>query len=157
MVKEDAFNASKAAYSMYGDLLKAVIEEVGMEKALSLHAKTGECAGAMLAGKTKEELGDKPLDLRTLGAVFARCLQPLGYGTEAEETPTAMKLRVSQCPFYEAMKAAGFDHKTIESMCSRTVAGEVAAFKKSYPQASGSLKFRAAPDQPCVEEWVLEN
>jgi hypothetical protein len=157
MVKEDAFNASKAAYSMYGDFLKAVIEEVGMEKALSLHAKTGECAGTMLAGKTKEELGDKPLDLRTIGAVFSRCFEPLGYGIEAEETPTATKLRVSQCPFYEAMKAAGFDHKTIESMCSRAGTVVLAAFKKSYPQASGSLKFRAAPDQPCVEEWVLQD
>ena len=55
-----------------------------------------------------------------------------------------------------AFKSAGLDDKTIELLCSGMSAAEFAEEKKVCPQLSMCLKFRSAPDQPCVQEYALE-
>ena len=81
----------------------------------------------------------------------------LGFACEIEEDPASLKITAFQCPIYDGFKSAGLDDKTIELLCSGMAAAEFAEEKKAFPQLSMCLKFRSAPEQPCVEEVVLEN
>lgn len=67
-----------------------------------------------------------------------------------------MTVTVGPCPFYEGLRAAGLDHATVEAMCQRGVALGYAKLSQAFPGFSGVLRFRAAPGQPCVEEFALE-
>ena len=156
MAREDAFDAAKAAFGMYGGFLKDVAQEIGMEKALAFHAKQGEALGAMTAGMTKEQLGDKQFDMKTFASVLSGGYQMLGIAYEIEENPASLKITAFQCPIYEGLGSAGLDDKTIELLCSGMSAAEFAEEKKVFPQLSMCLKFRSAPEQPCVEEYALE-
>jgi hypothetical protein len=156
MAREDAFDAAKAAFGMYGGFLKDVAQEIGMEKALALYAKQGQPFGAMMAGMTKEQLGDKEFDVKTFASVLSGGYQMIGLAYEIEENPASLKITVSQCPIYEGLKSAGLEDKTIELLCSGMSAAEFAEEKKVFPQLSMCLKFRSAPEQPCVEEYALE-
>jgi len=156
MAREEAFNAAKAVSSILGGFFKDVANEIGLEKALSLYAKQGEVFGAMMAGTAKERLGDKEFDMKTFASVLSRVFQMCGFTYELEDTPTSIKVSGFQCPFYEGFKSAGLDDQTIEALCSRMGAAEYAEYKKVFPQLSGRLKFRSAPDQPCIEEFELE-
>ena len=156
MAREDAFNGAKSACAMLGGFLKDVEQEIGMEKALLLYGRQGEPLGSMLAGITKQQLGDKEFDFKTFAAVLSGAYQMFGLTYEIEENATSTKVRVFQCPIYEGFKEAGLDHQTTEALCNRMAAVEYAELKKVIPQLCGSLKFRSAPDQPCVEEFVLE-
>ncbi len=156
MAREDAFNAAKATNALLGEFLKNVANEIGMEKAISLRAKPGEVVGAMMAGMVKERLGDKEFDMKTFASVLSGFFEMCGYTYELEDTPTSIRARCFQCPCYEGSKSVGLDDQTIEAICSRFVAAEDAGWKKVFPQLSGRLKFRSAPDQPCIEEFELE-
>lgn len=156
MAREDAFNATKAAWGMYGGFLKDVAQEIGMEKALALCAKQGGALGTMMAGMTKQQLGDKEFDMKTFASVLSGGYQMLGIAYEIEENPASLKITASQCPIFEGLKSAGLDDKTIELLCTHWSAAEFAEEKKVFPQLSSCLKFRAAPDQPCVEEYALQ-
>jgi hypothetical protein len=156
MPREDAFNAAKATSTILGGFFKNVVNEIGLEKALSLHAKQGEVLGATIAATVKERLADKEFDMKTFASVVSEFYQMCGYTYELEDSRTSIKARPFQCPFYEGLKNAGLDHQTIEAACSRWVAAELAELKKVFPQLSGRLKFRSASDQPCIEEFELE-
>jgi hypothetical protein len=155
MAREDAFNAAKATSTLLGGFFKDVANEIGLEKALSLYAKHGEVVGAMMARAVKERLGDKEFDMKTLASVASGLYQICGYTFELEETPTSIKVKCFQCPFYEGFKNAGLDDQTIEAACNQSVAVQLAELKKAFPQLSGRLKFRSAPDQPCIDEFEL--
>jgi hypothetical protein len=156
MAREDAFNAAKATSAILGGFFKNVANEIGLQKAVSLCAKPGEAFGAMMAGTVRERLGDKEFDMKTFASVVSGFFETCGYTYELEDTPTSIRARCFQCPFYEGYKSAGLDDQTIEAVCSRFVAAEDAGWKKVFPQLSGRLKFRSAPDQPCIEEFELE-
>lgn len=156
MAREDAFTAAKAMSTLVGGFFKDVASEIGLEKTLSLYAKQGEVLGAMIAAAVKERLGDKELDMKTLASVVSGFFHVCGATYELEDTPTSIKSSQFQCPLYEGLKNAGLDDRTIEAACSRTVVAQDAEMKKFFPQLSARLKFRSAPDQPCIEEFVLE-
>ncbi len=155
MASEDAFNAVVGSFSMYGALLKDVAAEIGMERALELHAKQGENFGAMLNGMLKERQGDTDLKVETLTAVFSEVGEGFGLSPEIEETQTKVSFTHHQCPIYEGLKMAGWAHEEIKAACEGMAGGEIAALKEAYPQLSGGVTFRATPDEPCVEEFSL--
>ena len=156
MGREDVFNAVKSVASIYGGFFKDVAEEIGMERALALHAKQGEGFGVMLAGMVRDQLGDKEFDMKTFSSVYSGAYEGFGFTYEMEESHTSILVKAYQCPLYEGFKMAGLDDKTIESMCSLMSAAEYAEIKKVYPELTGRVKFRTAPDKPCVEEFLLE-
>ena len=65
-------------------------------------------------------------------------------------------MKFYQCPLYEGFKTAGLEDKIIESMCSLMLVAEYAEIKKVYLELTGRVKFRTAPDKPCVEEFLLQ-
>jgi hypothetical protein len=155
MSKKDVFNAAKGSFAFYGGFFKDVAQELGPDKAVALHANQGKPFGAAVAGMLKDELGRKKLNLAAWESVYAKACREFGITAEFEKKRSTLKAKVGHCPIYEGCISAGLDHKTIEAMCSQMAALEYEEVKKLYPQFSGCLKFRATPDESCVEEFVL--
>ena len=155
MSKKSTFQATSASLSMYGGFFKDVSQDVGLEKAVAWHANQGKGYGAQLAGALKEELGRKKLNLSTLESVYAKALGLFGIVPKFEKKRSTLSVTVSQCPMYEGLSRAGLDHKTIELMCSQMAVAEYEVLKNAFPNLSGCVKFRSAPDQACVEEFVI--
>jgi hypothetical protein len=156
MAKDGAFNATKAAFAMYGGLLRDVAQEIGIEKAIALHARRGEAFGAELAEMTKKALGKKKLNMKTFVSFETQAGEVFGMnGQIREEKKNSCKVIWARCAIYEGLSSAGLDHQTIESLCSKMSGVEYAELTKAFPQFSGCVKFRSAPDQPCVEEFAL--
>lgn len=155
MSKKDSFNATKGSFSLYGGFFKDVAQELGLEKAVALHANQGKLFGAAVASMLKEELGRKKFNLATLESVYTKVLQEFGMTPEFEKGRSTLKVEFLRCPIYEGCVSAGLDHKTIELMCNQYGANESEEIRKVFPQLSGCLKFRSAPDEPCVEEFVV--
>jgi predicted ester cyclase len=153
--RESAFQAAKAAFSLYGGFFKDVSQEIGMEKAESLHTKQGEFFGAKLAEITKKRLADKDFDMKTFASVLSDSYQIFGFTYGIEESAASLRLSCSRCPVYEGFKSAGLDHATVELLCNRMAAVELDEEKKLCPILSASLKFRATPDEACVEKFAL--
>jgi hypothetical protein len=144
MASEVAFNAAKSVFTMYGAFFKTVAQEIGMERALALHAEYGEAWGAVLADTLKKQGIEKGLKEMS---------ESMGFSSEIEVSPSKIVSKVYQCPCYEGFKAAGLDHETIKAMCHRMGEAENASLKKLVPNASATLiKFRSAPDDFCQEE-----
>jgi hypothetical protein len=156
MSREAVFAATKGAFSLFGSYLKDVAQEIGMERALALYANQGQTFGSMLTGMIQEKLGDKELDTATIAAVLSDAADGFGMTAKIEQSQTTVIMENLRCPIYEGFKEAGLDHETIASACNRMAAVEQAEVKKVYPQLSGCVKFKSAPDQPCIEEYTIE-
>jgi len=154
MGSKDALNAATSAYSTYGGLFKEVVKEVGMEKALALLTKQGESSGAKMAGMVKKKLGTKELDMKTFADVIKQ-MPDEGWTYEMEETPTSIVMKVDKCAFYEGLKMAELDDKTIKTICTRMVDGMNDSIKKQFSKVQIKVKFRTSPDSFCTEEFVL--
>jgi len=152
--REDAFNAAKAAFSFYGGYFKSVAEEIGLEKAISLHAKQAEFFDVLLVEMLRERLGDKEIDLGVFASARSEALAVLGITARIEEAPNSITLGVRRCPLYEGLRMAGVEHATIEAMCRRGVELGYARISEAFPRVSGVLKFRLAPEEACLEDFT---
>jgi steroid delta-isomerase-like uncharacterized protein len=157
IAREAVFNAAKAAYSAYGGLLKDVVQEMGMEKAVALHAKRCQAFYVAFAGMIRDRLGGNEFDLSTFSSALKDVNNTIfGCIFEIEESPGSLRCSYLQCPIYPGFSSAGLDHRAIELICTGGESSGLAELKKALPQVSGSLRFRPAPDQSCVQEFVLE-
>lgn len=156
MPMQDAFDAAKAAMTIYGGFFKDVTNEIGLERALALHAKQGEGFAAALSAATKERAGGGEFDLGAFAAAYCDMAEK-GFGMAGETAGGFGSLRTkwARCPVYEGLSAAGLDHETIGRMCQAMSEVECAALSREYPKLSGRLEYRAAADQPCYEEFAL--
>jgi hypothetical protein len=155
MSKKSTFNTASFLFGFYAGFFKEVSQELGLDKAVALHAKAGKQTGAALAGMLKNELGSKKLNLAAWESVYGKFIEQIGITPDFKKKRSTLALTVGHCPLYEGYKNAGLDHKTIELMCSQMTALENAELKNAYPMLSGCLKFRSTPDEPCVEEFIL--
>jgi len=140
---------------MYGAFFKDVAAEFGLEKAMALHAKQGKQFGEQFATALRAELGRKKLNTATLESAYRKMLDLFGIVPKFEKKRATLSVIVNQCPFYNGLSSAGLDHKTIELMCGQIAAAEYGVIKNAFPNLSGCVKFRSAPDQACVEEFVV--
>jgi len=158
LTKEDAFNAAKNAFSMYGAFFKNVVQEIGLERALNLETKTDEMMGVQMGQMTKEQMGIKELDVKTAAAVARSVVSGFGIPkVDAEEKPTSVLIKVHGCPVYEGYRAVGMDYETIEATCRKGALRQLDTFFKQLdPKASYQLmKFRSSPDGCCEEKITL--
>ncbi len=155
MSKKDLFNATKQTMSLYGGFFKDVAQEVGMEKALVMHANQGKAVGAGLAATLKAELGRKKINLAALESVTTKMVQSLGMEPKIEKKRGVLKEEHLRCPLYEGLSSAGLDHDTIETMCKQLSVLEYAEITKAFPNVSASVKFRATAAEPCIEEFTI--
>jgi len=154
---EAAFNATTSMASMYGGFFKAVAQEIGMERALAIHAKLGEPFGVQIGEALKKKFGDKKPDTESLKAVFKPMLASFGYTNEEYKvTPKTLSIAIPKCPFYEGFKAVGLDHETIGKMCKAMAKVEYSQVKRLYPKIEGSAQFKDSPKVSCVETWTIK-
>jgi len=150
-----AFNAATSVATMYGGFFKAVAQEIGMERALALHAKLGEPFGVQIGEALKKKFGNKKPDTEGLKAMFQPMIASFGFTTKYKVTPKTLSVVVTKCPLYEGFKAAGLDHKTIGKMCKAMSGSEYSQAKKHYPKIEGSVQFKDSPKGSCVEKWTI--
>jgi hypothetical protein len=155
MSKKSAFNAASMLIGSYGGFIKDVSQEIGLEKAVALYTNQGKQNGAAYAAMLKNELGSKKFNLGAWELTYTKLLQMLGITPDSKRKGSTLTFNVVRCPIYEGFRSAGLDHKTIEMMCNQIWASEYSELKKAYPMLSSYLKFRSAPDEPCIEEFVV--
>jgi hypothetical protein len=156
MTKVDAHQTWVEAMSMYGALFNSVAKEVGIEKALKMHAAVGEPFGDQIGKALEEQLAGKKVNIRTLNKVLKPMMIGMGYDPEVKKGPKSLTIQVAKCPMYEGFKMAGLDHKTIEKMCSAMSQAEYDAISKHFPKLEGRVKFRGSSKETCVEEFIIK-
>jgi len=156
MSREDVYSAVVGSFSMYGGLLKDVAQEIGMEKALALHTKQGVHFGAQVAGAIQARLGGGELNIEAVTEVMSGLTGGFGMNPEVEVTPTSVAFAHTDCPIYDGLKMAGWEHDDIEAACTCMAGAEVEEIAKAFPQLSGEVVFRATAEAPCVERFSLE-
>jgi hypothetical protein len=155
MSKKDTFNATKQAMSLYAGLFKEVVQEVGLDKAIEMHARQGTPMGVAIAGMLKEDLGRKKLNLAALESMTTKVAGSFGITPKFEKKRGVLKAIHGRCPVYEACLSAGIDPQVIERMCQQMEALAYDEIKKAYPQFSGCVKVRATAEEPCIEEFAI--
>ena len=159
MGKEDVFNGAKSAMTFYDAYLKTVGEEIGMDKAVSLHTKMFETLGKMQGQMIKEEAGTEEIDTKTALSLTKGAPESIGISMEVvEESPQKISFKVGKCPIYEAAQMMGVDAETIETLCrSGPVKFMDAMTKQLNPNFSYQLqKFRSGADDFCEEVIVQD-
>jgi len=150
-----AFEGVKNAMTMYGGFFQDVAKEIGMERALALHAKQGEVFGKWMAAALKDKSAEKGLNTVMIAELLKKTLEPWGLIYSPEIQADRVNAKHEQCPMYEGWRGAGLDHATIQSMCQSNVQGINAALQATYPGLSEKVQFRATPEDACVEEFAL--
>jgi len=156
MAREEVFNAAKSAFSMYGGLFNGIAQEIGMEKALELHAKQGESFGAMIGEMLRQQLGNKGPDTKTFSSILRLLYVGFGFDAEFDVGPTSISIKVTRCPFYEGARMARLDHETIGNMCKAMANAEYTKLKEYYPKTEGKVKYRESPEGYCLEQFTLK-
>ena len=159
MGMDDVFNGAKAALTFYDAYLKTVAEEIGMDKAVSLHEKMFETMGEMQGQMIKEKAGTEEIDTKAALSLAKDVPASLGISMEVlEESPKKISFKASKCPIYEAAQMMGVDPETIETLCRKGPVKFMDTMTKQLnPNLSYQLqRFRSGPDDFCEETIVQD-
>lgn len=155
MSSDGEFRAAAAVFSMYGGLFRSVAAEIGLEKALVLHARQGARVGEGIAELTRMRLGGSAnLNMEVFGTSICRLYESLGFEQTMEQDAHSVSCKCTRCPMYEGLRNAGIDHDTIGEMCARMSLAEGAALRSKFPNLWGAIEFRENADGICVEKFV---
>lgn len=155
MTEEQVFQATRKVYALYGAFFKAVAQEVGIEKALALHAHAHEEQGIASAKLIKEKMGDARFDIQRLGSVLRESNLSIGIGSELVRASASSALfKNSQCPMYDGYRMGGLDNETAEALCQKGAAAKLGTMLKQIdPRITYRLRYyRLKPDETCEEE-----
>ena len=143
----EAFTAAKNMASVYGMFFKAVAQEIGMERALTLQSKANE--GYVT---TYIELFKEP-DLKKVAAKVTEMSNGLGMIGETKVEGRKVVSKYTKCPIYDGFLEAGISNEQIKTYCQHTAEEEYDSFKKILHNVKGSLtRFRSSPDDYCIED-----
>jgi len=153
MVSEEAFNTARDLIAMSLIYLRAVGEEIGMERALDIAAKSAERTGVQWAQRVKE-VGLRGDDATAAGWAITKIMAGWGMASKPlEVSPQKIVAENGRCPVYDACVMAGIDPK---SYCRVNTRGPDAMFKQINPNLSQQcLKFRSSADDTCIEAIVM--
>ena len=156
-MSEQAYNAAMNMTGMLGAFFNTVAEEIGREQALASLSKSLENLGAMSGKMTKEQMGIEKLDVSTVGSIMKGMGETYGLTSEVKEGPNTVLVKNYMCPFYDGLRAAGFDHEAIEAFCRHGPATMVESFFGQIdPTIKYQLKkFRSSAEDFCEEEIAL--
>jgi len=155
LYNEDAFNATKSAFYQYGGFFRAVIDELGLDKAMKLHVAARMLQGVDAKSVLKEAHGEK-LSLKALAEFLDEGNKVRGWESEmVEESPKSYLYRHSKCPKCEGLFMAGLDANTIEAHCRKTVETSTLSLRKLVPGVKLGVRKWNMPTF-CEEELILE-
>ena len=160
MAVENTFNGAKSGLTFLHAYLNSVAEEIGMEQALALDAKTCQALGTAQGMMIKGQAGVEDVDIKTGEKMLSALIEEsFGIISEvADESPNIISCKVGRCPVYESAEMIGMDNKFIEAGCR---AGAITFMdyvaKQLNPKLSYKLtKFRSSADDCCEEAVVMD-
>jgi len=158
MIENAIFEASKKVYGLYGAFFKVVAQEIGIEKALELHANAHREQG-LAAGKTlKNRFGEDSFDLEKLGSILKE--SNISFGIECvldQSSDCFLFYKNFRCPLYDGYRAGGLDNQTAEALCQKGASAKLGNML-SYmnPNLVYNLKhYRSEPHEPCIEKIYM--
>jgi len=154
MSSEDVYKVARNIFGRYGAFFKTVVKEIGVEKALELHAEAHRELGVATADSIRESMGNVEFDLETLGPLLRDGNVSHGLLTEMVETPTSILLKNSRCPVYDGYRMVGLDNETSEALCQHGAIAKIGTTVNLLnPKLTYELShYRSKPDESCVEE-----
>ncbi len=154
MSSEDIYKVARNIFGRYGAFFKIVVREIGMEKALELHAEAHRDLGVATADTIRESMKGVEFNLETLGPLLRDGNISHGLMTEMVETPCSILLRNSRCPVYDGYRMAGLDNVTAKALCQYGAIAKIGTTVNLLnPKLSYELThYRSKPDESCVEE-----
>lgn len=155
MTDDQVFVATRKVYALYAAFFKAVAQELGMEKALALHASAHEEQGIASAKLIKDKIGGAPFDIEKLGTILQQSNLSIGINSAlAEVTASSALFKNSQCPMYDGYRMGGLNDETAEALCQKGAAAKLGTMLKQIdPRITYRLKYyRLKPNEACEEE-----
>jgi hypothetical protein len=152
---QEAFEAAKLAYTLYGWLLQEVAKEVGWETAIRAQSRLGDRFADLYSRMFKEKCAGAELGGDVIAATLNESYQHFGSDHEIAMHGDAVAFRTTRCPIYEGLTASGMDHDTIEKVCCSATFREAELMHERFPELTAKLKFREQAQEACVEEFAL--
>jgi len=159
MAREEIYQATKKIFSLYGAFYNLVVQQIGTEKALYLHAKAHEQLGITAGKMTRDKLGKETPGLQSLGNILRESNLSIGIESEvAQSNPTSIVFRNLQCPLYDGYRLGGLDDKTAEILCQWGAPAKLGStLTYLNPDTKYNLQhYRRKPDEPCEEVIELK-
>lgn len=159
MTEEQIFQATRKVYGLYGNFFKIVAEEVGMERALELHAQAHAEQGVAAGKLLKQKLGDAAFDIQKLGAVLRDSNLSIGIDSQlARSTASSALFSNTRCPMYDGYRQGGLDDETAEALCQVGAAAKLGRLLGELdPGIVYRLNhYRETPEEPCEEEILYD-
>ena len=159
MPAEERFAAAQAAMAFFNAYVNTVSDEIGSERAMALYARTAEQAGEMQGKMARKEAGDQDLEADAAYSILRAIPDSMGIlGEVLEEGPSLVRVSVPKCSIYESYLMAGLDEAAMQARCRHgSMRFMDTEAKQLNPRLTFQLsKFRASPNNVCLEELRLE-
>jgi len=154
---EQMYNSVKHGLKVQDIFVQTVAEEIGMDRAVELFAKTTEKMGKIQGSILRQNSLIKKFDAHTASALVRDMYESLGISIKMqEESARSVLFTCTRCPNYTAALELGIDDKAIESWCRvSNIRFMDMMVKQLNPDLSVRLvKFRTTPEDFCGEEIV---
>lgn len=160
MAIEDTFNGARNAFTINFKYLNEVAHEIGLERAIALHAKVCEAMGATQGKMMKKQANMDEIDVKSAHPL-ARSVIKEGFGISSEvieENPKEVVFKLGKCPVYEACRMVGLNAESIEALCRSSSCGFMETMVKQLnPNLNYQVrKFRSDADSFCEEAIVMD-
>ncbi len=155
MSEEQVFQATRKVFALYAAFFKAVAAEIGMEKALALHAQAHAEQGIVSARLVKARLGNVPCDISQLASILLESNGSIGINSKLEQASSGSAcFENSRCPMYDGYRMGGLDDETAEALCQTGAPAKLGTMLHEIdPRICYHLKsYRKKPDEACEEE-----
>lgn len=149
------YPALKSAFTLYGRFFRSVVSEIGLERALALHAAQGREMGQWVAGLIASHSAGQSPGPRALAAALREYYEAFGVTYSSVQKPGKVVMTATRCPVYDGLAAAGLEHATIQAVCMSISGAQHAALHDCCSAVAATLDFRASSLEPCVEEFAL--
>jgi hypothetical protein len=158
MIREEVFQATKKVFGLYGAFFDVVAQEMGIEKALSLHVRAHETLGIKAGKALCEVVGTAGCDIHKLGAILRESNLSIGIESELKHADaTSAVFHNLQCPLYEGYRMGGLDEHTAEVLCQLGAPAKLGStLRQLNPNLTHRItRYRTRLDEPCEEEITL--
>ena len=159
MAQDEIFAATKKVYGLYGAFFKVVADEMGVEKALEMHAKAHEDQGLIAGKMLKGKFGDAIPDLKQLGEILKGSNLSIGIDCNLDQTSTTLlSFRNFRCPMYDGYRAGGLEDETAEALCQKGAAAKLGTMLRYLnPKLEYKLtRYRSELNEPCIEDISMK-
>jgi hypothetical protein len=156
LTREEVYRGVRGTMALYGGLFMKLVDTVGLEEAMAVHARLQEPYGDGLARLLTERLKGDEMNMEAFREVYIST-SISGVENIYEMTSNSFRVLGHQCPVYDGLRCAGLDHDTVRLMCTGAAKLLMGAFGRHYPMIESGLTFRDKADGYCVEWYKLNS